>query len=54
MIVEGRLKKFPKEMKRMSKTLSLTRVNIDRIPDDAHGVYIMFDKDDKALYVGIQ
>ena len=43
---------YPKKMRRMSRPLPLTEKNINRIPPEAHGVYIICDKDGAALYVG--
>ena len=47
------VKKFPKEMKRLSKPMELTKENIEKIPEDAHGVYVLRDKAGVVLYIGV-
>ena len=47
------MKKYPLEMKRLSKRMLLTKENIEKIPEKAHGIYLIRDKNDKVLYVGL-
>ena len=50
---EEKLKVFPREMKRLSKPMPFTQENINRVPNNAHGVYVIRDEAGVVLYIGI-